>query len=118
MKPVPWGSNEWVWRRALAEQGRLVRASAQFPPVLASAHFTVEITFFMSARNIQGADLDNLAKPVLDTLFRSRYPQVKDLNLTGAIFEMDDDRVFRLLLEKRVVSTDAEQGVDIIIAWE
>lgn len=117
MKPVPWGSNEWLWRKALADQGRLVRASMRLPPILPSVHFAVEIIFYMNTTHIQGADLDNLAKPVLDTLFRTRYPQVKDLSLTGAVFEMDDSSVFRLVVEKRLIATDKDEGADISISW-
>jgi len=50
---------------------------------------------------------------MLDTLFQTRNAQVKDLSLTGALFNVDDDRVFKLILEKRLVSTGAEEGVDI-----
>jgi len=67
----------------------------------------------MTAAHIGRADLDNLAKPMLDTLFQTRNAQVKDLSLTGALFNVDDDRVFKLILEKRLVSTGAEEGVDI-----
>ena len=119
LKPVPWGSgnNEWLWRKALANQGRLVRAGMRLPPILPSAHFAVEIIFYMTVVRIQRADLDNLAKPVLDTLFRTPRPQVPDLSLTGAVFEMDDSSVFRLVLEKRLVAADKDEGADISISW-
>ena len=117
MNPVPWGSNEWLWRKALANQGRLVRASMRLPPILPSARFAVEIIFYMTGNNSRKADLDNLAKPVLDTLFRTPRPQVPDLSLTGAVFEMDDSSIFRLVVEKRLVATDKDEGADMIISW-
>ena len=71
----------------------------------------------MTGSHIQRADLDNLAKPVLDTLFRSRNAQVKDTSLTGALFDTDDDQVFKLVLEKRLVATDNDEGIDVTITW-
>ncbi len=116
--PVPWGSNEWDWRRALASEGRRVLADMDPFVVTAVTHFEVVVVFLMNAAHIGRSDLDNLAKPVLDTLFRSRYAQVKDLDLTGALFNVDDDRVFKLTLEKRLVATDADEGIDVSITWE
>jgi len=117
MTPIPWGSNEWEWRRKLAEEAQLVYARTKPQGISKSTHFAVEIVFLMSRIRIEGADLDNLAKPVLDTLFRSRYAQVKDVSLTGAFFNVDDDRVFKLTLEKRLASTITGEGADIIITW-
>jgi len=104
MTPKPWGSKEWVWRKCLAEQ---VRASCQVKHLLDSGktvEFDVKIIFLMKAEYIGRADLDNLAKPVLDTLFRPHNAQVKDSKLTGALFDnVDDDRVFKLRLEKNLL---------------
>jgi len=71
----------------------------------------------MTASHIEHVDLDNLAKPILDTLFHPRHPQVKDMSLTGALFDVDDDRIFKLNLEKRLVTPDTEEGIDVTIAW-
>ena len=71
----------------------------------------------MTEAHIKHANLDNLAKPVLDTLFESRNAQVQDQNLTGALFDVDDDRVFKLRLEKWLVITGEEEGINITIAW-
>ncbi len=44
--PIPWGSSEWEWRRALAERARSVRLGpAQVPD---TAVFSVEIVFLMT----------------------------------------------------------------------
>jgi hypothetical protein len=115
--PAPWGSNEWDWRRALAEETRSLRqSSAPSPP--AGAVFAVEVTFYLGEQAFGRADLDNLAKPVLDTLFESRNPQAPDAALTGALFPgLDDDRVTRLHLEKRPAAAPELQGADIKVSW-
>lgn len=113
--PIPWGGGEEAWRRKLAHEARLVREKNIIQGISASTHFSVDIVFFMAQSHVERADLDNLAKPILDTLFRSRNPQVKDLCLTGALFNVDDDRVFKLTLEKRLVPVSTEEGVEISI---
>jgi hypothetical protein len=120
MTPVPWGSppNEEKWRRLVAAEARRVRASTALPPVSTTTHFTVEIAFLLNGTNIERPDLDNLAKPVLDTLFRVRCPQVPDRTLTGALFDVDDDRVFKLTTTKVLVHGKMEEGADIRITWE
>ena len=59
-------------------------------------------------------DLDNFAKPVLDTLFTSQNVS----RLTGVLLPgVNDTWVFRLLLEKVEVETPQEQGADITVTW-
>jgi hypothetical protein len=82
-----------------------------------AAVFDVRLLFRMSRSNIDRADLDNLAKPVLDTVFLPRNTQVRDRSLTGTLFAVDDDRVVSLHLEKHLVSSNAEEGVDVHITW-
>ncbi len=121
--PKPWGSDEWDWRERLAEEAKKVRAShpkvEQLPNSGKTIEFGVQIVFLMKADKLGRADLDNLAKPVLDTLFRPRNAQVKDKDkYTGALFNnVDDDRVFKLKLEKKLVSTEKAAGVDVTIDW-
>jgi Holliday junction resolvase RusA-like endonuclease len=117
MRPIPWGSKEWNWRKALAEQARQVIDPDKLAKVSKTSQFTVKMIFRMSRDSVKKADLDNLAKPVLDTLFKPYYPQVKDPSLTGAIFDLDDSQVYRLELEKRT-DANGEEGIDIIVAWE
>ena len=50
-------------------------------------------------------------------LFRSRHAHVEGPALTGALFDVDDDRVFKLTLEKRGVSSLKNEGVDVTITW-
>jgi len=114
-RPVPWGCNEWAWRAAVAREARI--AGAVLAPVSQVASFSVALLFRMREERLQYADLDNLAKPVLDTLFQSRHSQVKDASLAGALFCVDDDRVFRLNLEKQLARDAADEGVDISVSW-
>jgi hypothetical protein len=73
----------------------------------------------MKVDNIRRADLDNLAKPVLDTLFKPRNAQVKIKKYTGALFDnVDDDRVFTLTLSKQCVLVALDEGVDITVTWK
>ena len=59
-------------------------------------------------------DLDNFAKPVLDTLFTSQNVS----RLTGELLPgVNDTCVCRLLLEKVEVKTPQEQGADITVTW-
>jgi hypothetical protein len=114
-RPVPWGCGELEWRAAVAREARA--AGGPSVPVPLSAQFSLGLVFRMRGDRIQHADLDNLAKPVLDTLFLSRQSQVRDPSLAGALFSVDDDRVFRLSLEKCVVPSAVGEGVDIEISW-
>src|SRR5207237_3854509 len=112
-RPIPWGNNEWEWRSALAEKARALKPQFQLPALPTKLVYAVEITFFFTISGFPWADLDNLAKPVLDTLFRTYNPQVKDLTLTGALVDADDSYVTRLVLEKRQVQSPAEEGAEI-----
>jgi len=111
--PKAWGNNEWDWRKALAEQARKISSSSI--PIPESARISVDIVFFLRADR---ADLDNLAKPVLDTLFRINRPQVRDLTLTAALFQVDDSRIYLLKLEKRPVTAPSDEGALVVITWE
>lgn len=121
--PAPWGSGvnrkgspERLWRQRLRDGAtESVGRPRQVPP---ETHFDVDITFQMSPSHIERSDLDNLAKPVLDTLFKIRYAQVSDRSLTGVMFDnVDDDRVFSLRLRKEPVPDPRHEGALIIIKW-
>ena len=89
---------------------------APFPSPPWGTKFTVEVVFRMTPEDLArpAFDLDNFAKPVLDTLFTSQNVS----KLTGVLLpEVNDTWVFRLLLEKVEVKTPQEQGADITVAW-
>ena len=114
-QPVSWGQNPRTdqWREVVAEKARELINDFQQPDP--STEFHVSLIFFLT-RNT--SDLDNLAKPVLDTLFHTRNAQVNNLALTGSLFQnIDDPQVFDLILQKRIVKTIIQSGVDIFVSW-
>ncbi|GAB4135045.1 MAG: hypothetical protein Fur0036_20090 [Fimbriimonadaceae bacterium] len=84
--------------------------------VLASS-FQVTLTFSLDPARLAASDLDNLAKPVLDTIFLIDRPQTKDHSLTGALIPHNDSAVHRLILEKRPAVSSEDCGVDILVEW-
>lgn len=114
--PSPWGNaeKEQYWREYIAEDvGKRVHQPLTVPD---NTQFEVKIEFyFISSRFFSSGDLDNLAKPVLDTLFRqraaSRFP-------TGCLFKLDDARVTSLLLTKQVVGKEEHEGAKIRVHWK
>ena len=104
------------WREAIRDAvlGTYPQAPFSSPPL--GTRFTVEVIFRMTPTDLArpSCDLDNFAKPVIDTLFTSR--NVTRLN--GVLLpEVNDTWVFRLLLEKVGVNTPQEQGADVTISW-
>jgi hypothetical protein len=116
--PVGGGSSaRWEWRRAVAERAREVRRSNGLAAMTGSETFEVGVRFFLLPRRALGADLDNLVRPVLNTLFSSRDEQV-DPTLTATLVSVDDARVYRLVIEKRVVEDPAAEGVEVVVRWD
>lgn len=117
MHPKPWATGEAVWRRFVANA---CSELAPFPSeVVAQADsFHVTLVFSLSPARCRDTDLDNLAKPVLDTLFLIDRPQTAEADLTGALFQANDNRVSKLTLEKRPADSLEDQGVDILIEWQ
>jgi len=111
--PKPWATNEWEWRREIAKEAR--KHELYNKEQLVGKVFDVEIIFYFTKENSNKPDLDNLVKPVLDTLFHPRNPQVKDVLLTGALFDVDDDRVFKLKASKKIVTQKSDEGAEINI---
>jgi hypothetical protein len=104
------------WREAIRDAVTATYPEAPFPSPPWGTKFTVEVVFRMTPEDLArpAFDLDNFAKPVLDTLFTSQNVS----RLTGVLLpEVNDTWVFRLLLEKVEVKTPQEQGADITITW-
>lgn len=115
--PVGGGSSaRWEWRRAIAERAREVRRSNGLTALTGSETFEVGVRFFLLPRRALGADLDNLVRPVLNTLFSSRDEQA-DPTLTATLFTAEDARVYRLVVEKRSVEDPAAEGVEVVVRW-
>jgi len=82
------------------------------PPL--GTKFTVEVILRMTPEDLArpACDLDNFAKPVLDTLFTSQNVSPR---VTGVLLPVNDTWVFRLVLEKVGVETPQDQGADITV---
>ena len=97
-----WGNppHEEIWKSNLEEQ--LSRMKPQEPSNVQK--FSIKIDFYINKDRIEkGNDLDNLAKPVLDSLIK-----------TG--FISDDSLVYHLELSKRPI-TERNEYISICI-WE
>ena len=120
-KPRP--SNETkvirAWREAVAEAARRASGQGAFTKPTASSRFALSLRFRMTeSAPGQKSDLDNLAKPVLDTLFLPDDKQAREPGVSGVLFDIDDSQVFWLELEKTHVSSEEEEGVDVRVVWE
>ncbi len=105
-----------AWREAIRDAVTDAYPQAPFTSPPLGTRFTVEVIFRMTTAHLArpACDLDNFAKPVIDTLFTSQNVS----RLTGVLLPgVNDTWVFRLLLEKVEVKTSQEQGADITISW-
>jgi hypothetical protein len=104
------------WRVAIRDAVTAAYPQAPFASPPEGTKFSVEMIFRMTPEDLarRACDLDNFAKPVLDTLFTSQ--NVSRLN--GVLLPgVNDTWVFRLVLEKVGVKTPQEQGADITVTW-
>lgn len=113
--PVFGGSTRWLWRRRLGEAA--TRARDGMPDAAPAGPFELAVVFFLLPLRLEHNDLDNMAKPILDTLFWSGNVQVAEPGLTGTLFAVPDSRVFRMTVEKRSVDRAADEGVHITVRW-
>ena len=108
-RPSPWANqpHEGIWRECIASQARAALLTAHAKEVIPKR---VEIEFRMLPG--RRGDLDNLAKPVLDTLFRQSR---KSLHPVACIFECDDCKLEELILRRTRVDTAQAEGATIIM---
>ncbi|QDU52165.1 hypothetical protein Pan110_45370 [Gimesia panareensis] len=114
--PRPWaaGQNEIEWRRAVANcVDQIIDIESTGIP----DNLRVDITFCLKKSTINRTDLDNLAKPVLDTLFKANYVQVNKEGISGVLFEFDDSYIQELFLRKFLAVTPDDEGATIKISW-
>src|SRR5918996_5719282 len=104
------------WKEAIRDAVTATYPQAPFAPPPKGTKFTVKVIFRMTREDLDrpAFDLDNFAKPVLDTLFTS---QNVSPGVTGVLLPVNDTWVFRLVLEKVGVKTPQEQGADITVTW-
>ena len=108
-------SSRREWREAIRDAA--VTAASDPPDVPADAPLSVDVVFRITEPRFGSSDLDNLVKPVLDTLFRSRDEQL-DPSLTAALLPVDDSAIQRLSVEKHVADGADDEGVTIEVRWE
>jgi len=104
------------WREAVRDAVTATYPQAPFASPSEGTKFTVEMIFRMTPEDLArpACDLDNFAKPVLDTLFTSQNVS----RLTGVLLPgVNDSWVFRLVLEKVGVKAPQEQGADLTVSW-
>ncbi len=104
------------WREAIRAAVTDTYPKAPFTAPPFGTRFTVEVIFRMTPEDLDrpAFDLDNFAKPVLDTLFTSQNVSPR---VTGVLLPVNDTWVFRLVAEKGGVKTPQEQGADITVTW-
>lgn len=102
MAPKPWATGELPWRRLVAESCAEL-TSINHESLSMVAAYEVTLFFFLSPARCHDTDLDNLAEPVLDTIFLIDRPQTPERSLTGALVKRNDNAIRRLTLEKRPV---------------
>jgi hypothetical protein len=118
VSPVGGGSSaRWAWRRAIAQKARRIRGEHSLGDVPLDAAYELEIVFFLLPGRARDADVDNLVRPLLNTLFDSRDEQA-DRALTATLFDAEDAQIHRLIIEKRVVADPAEEGIDVTVRWD
>ena len=102
------------WREAIRDAVTDTYPQAPFTSPPLGTKFTVEVIFRMTPEDLArpAFDLDNFAKPVLDTLFTSQNVSPR---VTGVLLPVNDTWVFRLVLEKIRVETPQDQGADITV---
>ena len=107
--PSPWanGPREAAWRHAIWQHA-VAAVPVPFEKSLRPHKMTVEFRMISSRRG----DLDNLAKPVLDTLFRQSR---KSSHPVGSMFECDDCYLNELMLRRCTVDLPSEEGATITI---
>jgi Holliday junction resolvase RusA-like endonuclease len=108
-------SSRRQWREAISGAARAVAPDPrEVPP---RAPISVDVVFRIAEPRFASSDLDNLVKPVLDTLFRSRDEQL-DPTLTAALLPVDDAAINRLVVEKQPVEEIDDEGVRVEVRWE
>ena len=102
------------WREAIRDEVKATYPQAPFTAPPLKTKFDVKVIFRMTPEDLArpAFDLDNFAKPVLDTLFTSQNVS----RLTGVLLPgVNDTWIFRLVAEKVGVETPQDQGADITV---
>jgi hypothetical protein len=115
--PRTWGNNEREWRSQVAVAARQELTRLNLEPLQGRYLFSVELIFNLSQQRLfNGNDLENLSKPIIDTLFLPDNPQIGDQDLTGILFQIDDRYIYSLTIKKS--ATQSNEGATITIGYE
>ena len=114
-KPKAYSTYEEEWKTQLATSAREAAMSAGIALPQTEVPVYVQAVFYLLEETLMRTDVDNLAKPLLDVLFRAS-PRRPD-SQTGALFPFDDRFVTRLSLEKLRAADDSAQGCDVSVEW-
>lgn len=111
-RPSPWANQpqEGVWRSQIADQVRET-VPEPFSKEIRPRKVRIEFLMIQSRRG----DLDNLAKPVLDTLFRQSR---KSAHPVACIFMCDDCHIEELTLKRTIVTDPADEGAIVSIEFD
>ncbi len=113
-RAVPWGSNTEEDKQRLLDWRTKIRSKVKAERENIKCNFDkfkITILFYMFSKGNQ-PDIDNLAKPVLDTLFTDKHE--KEKYPKGALTDKDDNKVYELILKKQDCDKDA-QRIEITI---
>jgi Holliday junction resolvase RusA-like endonuclease len=109
-----------LWRKAMAARVAELCPDAPHTPTSGTT-FAVDVEFHLVAERLfimpnqpTPPDLDNLLKPVLDTLFTSAGV----LGPTGTLVEANDTYVMEVRARKTKAVALAQQGADIVVTWD
>lgn len=117
MEPVAAGdADEVQWGEYVAQE--VCKLCPEPKRVAATTRFHVRMAFLLHTEAVNQVTVEHLAQPVLDILFQPRFVRTEYASLTGTLFRVGYERVFKLILEKRHVSTIAQAGVDVTVTWE
>jgi hypothetical protein len=115
--------NELEWRQSIARAAEVARGPVSAECDVSEGHFSVTVRFRFSGNSVLSkGDLDNLAKPVLDTLFHNRYARRRKRQefheLTGKLFRnVEDSRVYQLNLSTESLGQGNDEGAHIRVTW-
>lgn len=117
MTPVAAGDEyEAAWGVYVAQEVR--KLCPEPKSVVATTTFNVRILFLMHTNQVEQVHLEHLAQPVLDILFQPHFVRTEYTSLTGTLFKVGYERIFKLALEKRHVANEAQAGAEITVTWE
>ena len=111
-----YSNDEQKWRISISEY---VKENVKLPPMsMEEREFKVELCFFLKNDRLfdrEGNDVDNFAKPVIDTLFLAPGKSDKP-NPTGILFKTNDTFVTEIVVRK-TIAADSAEGADVRVSW-